>query len=161
LTKDDGSSPLKVTRWRWAEVATPRECSRSAPTRWSVSLHRRRTLAALLGLIAVVVGILVARNFVYVPLIDNGAAAIHDPTSVPARIHVCGRAWNKDALDRRFTEADINDQFGAPPTLVDPRLFAPCPTGACTATAGGPCATVIFVRVGEDAYVDYSLSGGP
>jgi hypothetical protein len=25
----------------------------------------------------------------------------------------------------------------------------------------GPCHTVIYVRVGEDAYLDYALQGGP
>jgi hypothetical protein len=113
------------------------------------------------ALIVAVVGILLLRNFVYLPLVDDGAAAIHDPASLPARIHVCGRAWTKDSLDRRFTKAEIDDQFGVSPTLVDPRLFAPCPSGACNTTGAGPCATVVFARVGEDAYVDYSLSGGP
>jgi len=112
-------------------------------------------------MIAAVAGILVLRNFVYLPLGDDGAAVIHDPASVPARIHVCGRAWTRGALDRRFTNADLVNQFGGPPKLVDPRLFAPCPSGACTATAAGSCATVIFVRVDEDAYLPYSLSGGP
>jgi hypothetical protein len=123
-------------------------------------VSRRRLTIAIVGMIVAVAGIVVLRNFVYIPLGDDGTAAIHDPASLPARIHVCGRDWTRDALDRRFTKANI-DEFGAPPRGVDLRLFAPCPSGVCNATAPGPCATVIFVRVGEDAYLDYSLVGGP
>lgn len=46
--------------------------------------------------------------------------------------------------------------------MVDPGLFAPCPAGPCTTVAqNGPCDTVIYVRVGADAYLDYALQGGP
>lgn len=123
-------------------------------------MSRRRWIIVFAAIIVAVAGILVLRNFVYIPG-DGGASAIHDAASLPNRLHVCGRDWNRASLDRRYTNADINDQSGGDPTLVDPRFFAPCPSGACTATAPVPCATVIFVRVGEDAYVDYSLSGGP
>lgn len=124
-------------------------------------MSRLRWAVAIVAMIVAISGIVFLRNIVYLPLGDGGAAAIHDSASLPARIHVCGRSWRKDALDRRFTTAQIIEQSGSPPTLVDTWPLAPCPSGACTATAGGPCATVIFVRVGEDAYVDYSLAGGP
>ena len=51
---------------------------------------------------------------------------------------------------------------GVEPMVVDPGPFAPCPVGPCTTVAqDDPCYTVIYVRVGEDAYLDYSLQGGP
>lgn len=124
-------------------------------------MSRRLWSVAIVAVIVAVVGIVFLRNHVYLPLGDGGAAAIHDLASLPTRIHVCGRTWGKDALDRRFTMAEIIELSGSRPTLVDTWPFAPCPSGACTATAGGPCHTVIFVRVDEDAYVDYSLAGGP
>jgi hypothetical protein len=41
-------------------------------------------------------------------------------------------------------------------------MFGPCPPGVCTTVAESTqCHTVVYVRVGEDAYIDYELSGGP
>ena len=102
---------------------------------------------------------------VFVPRIGNGfvgAAGIHDVAALPDHIRVCGRGWTKDALDRRLSLAQIRSRDGVEPVVVDPGLFPPCPVGPCTAVAqDGPCHTVIYVRVGEDAYLDYSLQGGP
>ena len=45
---------------------------------------------------------------------------------------------------------------------MDPGLFPSCPAGPCTPVAqDDPCNVVIYVRVGEDAYLDYALQGGP
>jgi len=91
-----------------------------------------------------------------------GAAGIHDAPALPEHIRICGRGWTKDALDRRLSLAQIRARDGVEPVVVDPGLFAPCPVGPCTTVAqDGPCDTVIYVRVGEDAYLDYSLQGGP
>jgi hypothetical protein len=58
--------------------------------------------------------------------------------------------------------AEIRTRGGVEPVVVDPGPFAPCPVGPCTAVAqDDPCHTVIYVRVGEDAYLDYALQGGP
>ena len=60
------------------------------------------------------------------------------------------------------TFADASTQGGGgTPAVVDPGLLTACPANACSAWASGPCATVIFVRVDEDADVDYALQGGP
>jgi hypothetical protein len=102
---------------------------------------------------------------VFVPRIGNGfvgAAGIHDAAALPDHIGICGRGWSKDSLDRRLSLAEIRARDGVEPVVVDPGLFAPCPVGPCTAVAqSDPCHTVIYVRVGEDAYLDYSLQGGP
>lgn len=121
---------------------------------------------AWLGLAAVaVVGVafvaVVLANFVYLPVLGQIDPGIHDAASLPDSIHVCGRSWSRDALARQYTLAQVAETFGSMPTVVDTRPFAACPAGACTTSAGAACRTVIFVRVGEDSFVDYSLRGGP
>jgi hypothetical protein len=87
---------------------------------------------------------------------------IHAPGSLPDRISLCGRDWTKDALERQVTfEQARSMKSDGDPGVVATGRFAPCPPGPCTATAGGPCDTVVFVRVGKDAYIGYALSGGP
>jgi len=102
---------------------------------------------------------------VLVPRVGNGlvgAAGIHDAAALPDHIGICGRGWSKDSLDRRSSLAEIRARDGVEPMVVDPGPFAPCPVGPCTTVAeDDPCYTVIYVRVGEDAYLDYSLQGGP
>jgi hypothetical protein len=125
-----------------------------------MSMKIRRGVAAA----ALVVTAVLAWTIV-VPRITNsfaGAAGIHDALALPDHIRVCGRGWSKDALDRRVSLAEIRTRDGVEPVVVDPGLFAPCLVGPCTAVAqDGPCHTVIYVRVGEDAYLDYALQGGP
>jgi len=93
---------------------------------------------------------------------------IHEAYALPARITVCDRDYRKDASDRRRSWAKISADTtpGFQPVVVDPSLLAqvlsPCQVGACTRIAqDGPCATVVWVRVDWDAYVAYSLVGGP
>lgn len=114
-------------------------------------------LVTVLVLVAVVLATLI------VPGIGNdGAAGIHDAASLPEHITICGRGWRKDTLERRLSLAEIRARDGVEPVVVDPGLFAPCPSGPCTTVAQDvPCHVVIYVRVGEDAYMDYALQGGP
>lgn len=115
--------------------------------------------AAALGL---VLGANVLATQVSLPLPWHGQPAIHDIASLPQSIGTCGRSWSKDATGRSVTFADASTQGGGvTPGVVDPGLLTACPANACSAWASGPCATVIFVRVGDDAYVDYALQGGP
>jgi hypothetical protein len=115
-------------------------------------------------LVAVVLVALVVIGWATVPgLIRRvsglGVTDIHDAASLPDRIRVCGRGW---ILGSEPSRAQVRAQFGGEPMLVDPLPFAPCPTGPCTQVAqNGPCDTVVFVRVGEDAYLAYALQGGP
>ncbi len=75
---------------------------------------------------------------------------------------MCGRTWTKDSRDLRLSRTDIQVRYDDQPTLVDPLPFAPCPEGPCAVgLRGTPCDTVVFVRVGEEAYVTYDLVGGP
>jgi hypothetical protein len=126
----------------------------------SRDLHvgRRLNLVAL-GAAALLVGIFI------VPRVGNilgGAAGIHDAAALSGLINVCGRNWSKDSLERKLSLAEIRARDGVGPVIVDPGPFAPCPAGPCTKVAqNDPCNTVIYVRVGEDAFLDYALQGGP
>jgi hypothetical protein len=110
---------------------------------------------AVVGL-AVVVGWNTLLGFVF------GPSGIYDGSGLPSRLHVCGRTWNKGSAQ---TLESITADFSPGPTLIAPVLagyLSPCPPTACSAVAAStPCDTVVFVRIGEDAYVSYSLAGGP
>ena len=109
-------------------------------------------LISVLGLALVLVAPRVRNVFA-------GAFGVHDALALPERIQLCGRSWRRDALDRRFTEAERELSGGA---VVDPGPLGSCPAGPCTdVTVPRPCDVVVWVRVGEDAYIDYSLQGGP
>jgi hypothetical protein len=124
----------------------------------SMWIRRGLAVAALVAAGAVVA-------IVILPRIQNGLAGtsgIHDSATLPEHIRVCGRGWSKDALNRKLSLAEIRARDGVEPVVVDPGPFATCPAGPCGMTAqDGPCHTVIYVRVGEDAYLDYALQGGP
>ena len=115
-------------------------------------LTRRRIIVTALAVAALVVGTLIVAR----------ATGIDAAAMLPAHISICGRDWSKDALERKSSLAEIRARDGVEPVVVDVRPFGPCPPGPCTAVAqDGPCDTVIYVRVSEDAYLDYSLQGGP
>jgi len=108
--------------------------------------------------LAVVVVVVVPR----VANILGGATGVHDAAALPDHLQICGRDWQKDSLERELSLAVLRARDGVEPVVVDPGLFPPCPDGPCTRVAQtGPCHTVVYVRVGEDAYMDYSLQGGP
>jgi hypothetical protein len=117
---------------------------------------RRRTViaVAVFGVILVPLVVIAA-----VVLQGPGVSAIHDAAKLPDRVHACGRNYQGPGSAR--TIAAIRSD-GIEPVLVDTGILAPCPVGACTtvATVSG-CATVVYVRVGDDAYVAYELLGGP
>jgi hypothetical protein len=116
------------------------------------------------GLATLAVAVLVLAS-VILPRIGyafGGAAGIHDAATLPEHISICGRDWRKGALGRPLGLIEIRARAGVDPVVVDPAPFAPCPPGPCTTAAQeGSCDTVIYVRVGEDAFLDYSLQGGP
>jgi hypothetical protein len=125
----------------------------------------RRTVAVtwfvLLG--GAVLVIVLAAFLVRESLFGIGVDAIHNASRLPDRISICGRQYRDGGtiVTRSGAEA------GGPVVLVDPAPFAGCPApnadgiGPCNASAGPACATVVYVRIAEDAYRVYELLGGP
>jgi hypothetical protein len=97
-----------------------------------------------------------------------GPAGIHDPPLLSSTITVCDRHYHGGGQVRSSTDIAAD---GVSPVLVDPGflgLFPSCPGSnpdgnrPCSRDpSAGPCATVVYVRVGADAYAAYALSGGP
>lgn len=93
---------------------------------------------------------------------EMALGAIHNPNALATTLSVCGRSWERDILNRQLSLAQIRSQSEGPPVVVDPTNSTPCPAAACSQNAVNlPCATVIYVRVGKDAYLGYELQGGP
>lgn len=115
--------------------------------------------SALLPLLALAV--LIGPGLVHRYVLGLGATDVHAIRALPARILVCGRAYRLGADPTVRSHDEILTWSGVEPTLVDPDPLPPCPAGPCRRVDIGPCATVVFVRVGKDAYVDYELEGGP
>ena len=91
-----------------------------------------------------------------------GANEIHDAMLLPERIELCGRSWHRGPADRTFGIVDLREQTHVAPVLVETGPLAPCPKGPCIDVAqDAPCDTVVWVRVGSDAYLAYELAGGP
>lgn len=126
----------------------------------SRAIRRGRLMVALaVGALLVLALTLIA----IAPRVGNalaGATGIHDVRTLPDHIDVCGRRWSKGLFIRELSLSEIRAR-GSEPVVVDPGPFAPCPVGPCSAKAGAPCHTVVYVRVGADAYIGYSLIGGP
>jgi len=128
-----------------------------------MSTHGRWALVAAVAVaFLVVLGLAMGSNVIHRQVLGLGATDIHDAATLPDRISICGRDWERDSLDRRSGRSELQALYGVDPSLVDPLPFAPCPEGPCAVgLRGTPCDTVIFVRVGEDAYLGYELNGGP
>jgi hypothetical protein len=98
-------------------------------------------------------------------LAGRDPTTIHAVGSLPDRISVCGRTWTKDVRLHEVTLEQASAlREGGDAVVVATGPFAPCPirSDPCTAVTGtGMCETVVFVRVGKDAYIAYALSGGP
>jgi hypothetical protein len=119
---------------------------------------RRQVIGAVVVVVCIVGGVWAVRTV----LAGRDPNTIHAPGSLPDHIVVCDRGWNRDELGRQVTykQAQATKPSGDP-SVVATGPFAPCPRPPCTETADGPCDTVVFVRVGLDAYIDYALAGGP
>jgi hypothetical protein len=119
---------------------------------------RRLVIGAMVGVVCVAGGAFAGQTI----LAGRDPNSIHAPGSLPDRISLCGRDWTKDTLERQVTfEQARSMKADGDPRVVATGPFAPCPPRPCTATAGGPCDTAVFVRVGLDAYIGYALAGGP
>ena len=116
--------------------------------------------------VAVIVAVAV---FIVLPRLDPGPSGIHLGPILTSRITVCDRQYHgADGPVQSLTEISGN---GPTPVLVDPGflgLFPSCPAPnpdgnrPCSRDPSvGPCATVVYVRVGGDAYAAFELAGGP
>jgi len=117
---------------------------------WGLALK-----VAVVGL-TIVIGWNTLLGFVFSP------SGIYDGSGLPNRLHVCGRTWIQGGT-HTLESIEADDSPG--PTLVAPILagfLSPCPSNACSGDPShSPCETVVFVRIGADAYVAYGLAGGP
>jgi hypothetical protein len=122
----------------------------------------RRWLGLAVIVLAAAIVVLTWRVAARVADAAANAASIHDPATLAEHITVCDRSWHRADVIHPETAAEIRARFGIEPVTVGTSPFAPCPQGPCTNVArDSPCDTVVWVRVGEDAYVAYELQGGP
>lgn len=124
-------------------------------------MSRVRWLLAAVAVVALVmIGSVVALSVVLVP--GRDPATIHDIGTLPERISVCGRTWHREVNPHQVTLPEANAmKAGGDAVVVATGPGAPCPPGPCTNVAAGACDTVVWVRVAENGYVAYELSGGP
>ena len=108
--------------------------------------------AVLAGAGLLIVGLL---GLVVFELRGQGPDSIH-LGPLPERFMTCGRTWHDPGPAQ--TLASIRAR-GIEPVLVDTALLAPCPAGVHPTAYG--MATVVYVRVADDGYSEYSLVGGP
>jgi hypothetical protein len=127
---------------------------------------------AILGAAGILVGgiilvlLIVAGRAVY----SRAAFGTWDPRELPARISYCDRRYLPGShLTRSRIDAEANDlgtfpvrQIGT--TLDGKPIFAkPLPDNVRHKYGNPPlpCAMSVYLKVGDDDYVAYSLSGGP
>src|SRR5262245_34836299 len=125
-----------------------------------------RFIAAAVVVLVLAQAPVVLANLYYLPVLGDSDPGIHNAASVPNTLHICGRSYGKSSLARNFTYAELEAMVDMAPAVVDTGFFngyfAPCRPGVCSAAAREtPCQTVIYVRIGPDAYVSYSVRGGP
>ena len=128
---------------------------RRAPTRFSWA---GVAVLAGAGLVAVIV-----TAGIFLPALGSllGGAS-RDPANLPDRISVCGRQWTKAAQANALSTAEVFARDDREPIVVEVALAPPCPPEVLA--PGGDAdgmATVVYVRTGDDAFVPYSLVGGP
>lgn len=117
---------------------------------------------ALIGVLVIAIpSVVLLRSCTYVPILNDGGPEVHVAAELPERIHVCGRTYGYHWTPTQHSLAEIRAMTNEP-VFVNPWFFAACPRGGYFEYKGNQVnTTVMFVRVGEDAYVTYSLSGGP
>ena len=107
-------------------------------------------------LVALVLALVVSSLVFWLPA-WRLALGIVDPAALPANISMCGRQWGLS--DRPLVWTTAQARAAGPMTVVVPGPFGyltPCPW-----PADGLVSTVVLVRIGDDAYMTYSLRGGP
>jgi hypothetical protein len=123
-------------------------------------MSRRAAAVIVLAAIAVPLVALI-RSYNYVPVLNDGAPNVHNAAELPDRIHVCGRIYGHHGVGAQWTLSHVKE-ITDNPAFVNPWIFAACPRYGYFEDGGERIVTtVMFVRVGEDAYDTYALSGGP
>jgi hypothetical protein len=85
-----------------------------------------------------------------------GPDAVHPAAFLPERFTACGRTWHGPGSTRSLAEIRAD---GTDPVFLDPAPLSACPANLHPRPE--QTATVVYVRVGSDAYVAYELVGGP
>lgn len=123
-------------------------------------MSRRRAAVVVILIVAIPLVVLV-RSYNYVPILNDGGSDVHAAAELPQRIRVCGRTYGNHGIGHQFTLAQVTERTDHP-AFVNPWIFAACPRNGYFEDGGERIVTtVLFVRVGEDAYLTYELSGGP
>lgn len=121
----------------------------------------RRGVAVVVVLAIAVPLVVLLRSFTYVPFLNDGGPDVHVAAELPDRTRVCGRTYGHHGIGAHHTLAQVKEMTDHP-AFVNPWIFAACPRyGYFEEDGERIVTTVMFVRVGEDAYDTYALSGGP
>jgi hypothetical protein len=95
---------------------------------------------------------------IFGPAIGELGRMGQDPASLPRTLTVCDRTWDRGQDVRVWTLAEVTARDDREPTVVTASFSGVCPPGACGSLgADETCATVIYVRKGQDEYVPYDL----
>jgi hypothetical protein len=115
-------------------------------------------IVATAGLVALWVTIAV-----FLPVLGELGNAGRNPAALPRTLEVCDHTWDRGATTTRRTLEEVVAREGGDPVVVTDSGPGVCPAGACVAAgadAASPdatCATVVYVKTGDDAYVPYEL----
>jgi hypothetical protein len=121
----------------------------------------RRGIAVFVLLVVAALLMVLLRSYNYVPILNDGAPNVHNAADLPERIRVCGRTDGHQEGGPQLTLTEVTERSDHP-AFVNPWIFAACPRyGYFEDSAGRIVTTAMFVRVGDDTYDTYSLSGGP
>ena len=95
---------------------------------------------------------------VFLPVLGELGTAGRNPAALPRTLEVCDHTWDRGATTTRRTLEEVVAREGGDPVLVTDSGPGVCPAGACGAPgADSACATVVYVKTGDDAYVPYEL----
>ena len=95
---------------------------------------------------------------IFLPALGELGRMGQDPASLPRQLTVCDRTWDRGEDIRVWTLEEVAARDDREPIVVTASGPGVCPTGACGAgVTDEGCATVIYVRKGDDEYVPYDL----
>ena len=116
---------------------------------------------SLLGIAIVATAGLVAMWMtfgVFLPVLGELGNAGSNPAALPRTLEACGQTWIRGATTTRRTLEEVVAREGGDPVLVTdsgPACVRRVP--AARRVRISACATVVYVKTGDDAYVPYEL----